>query len=330
MRGDGTLEGFARGHEASIRKEESWRTTVLMSGEQPARVVEMQVRQDDGVDPFVTGPDLRKCVQERVARIKHAIAFAQFRGEECADPRLEQGEATSVFKQEAAACEVDSPKVVGHRPTLPERPRGVAKHRSTVEPLTIAFEGPDASHGHHGMPPNVPGIDESLPFVPCHLALMTVSDSRTEATDLSGAALFERATAAGHLVRARCILPDDIERLVSALDGFIADPNIDVVLMTGGTGLTGRDVTPEAVRRVIDKEIPGFGELFRWLSYQKIGTSTIQSRALGGVARGTYVFALPGSPSACRDAWDGILATQLDRRYRPCNFIELIPRLREA
>jgi len=179
------------------------------------------------------------------------------------------------------------------------------------------------------MPPNVPGIDESLPFQPCHLAVMTVSDTRTEDTDKSGAALIERATAAGHLIVARRIVPDELERIVAELEGLIGDANVDVVLMTGGTGVTGRDVSPEAVRRVIDKEIVGFGELFRWLSYQKIGTSTIQSRALAGVARGTYVFALPGSPSACRDAWDGILATQLDRRYRPCNFVELIPRLNE-
>jgi len=179
------------------------------------------------------------------------------------------------------------------------------------------------------MPPPVPGIDESLPFVPCQLAIVTVSDTRTEDTDTSGRTLVDRATAAGHLVVARSIIPDDEERIVRQLEAFIDDPQIDVVLATGGTGVTGRDVTPEAFARVIEKEIPGFGELFRWLSFQKIGTSTIQSRALAGVARGTYLFALPGSPGACRDAWDGILATQLDRRYRPCNFVELLPRLRE-
>ncbi|MBM4358484.1 MAG: molybdenum cofactor biosynthesis protein B [Deltaproteobacteria bacterium] len=175
----------------------------------------------------------------------------------------------------------------------------------------------------------MPGIDESLPFVPCQLAIVTVSDTRTEDTDTSGRTLVDRATAAGHLVVARSIIPDDEERIVRQLEAFIDDPQIDVVLATGGTGVTGRDVTPEAFARVIEKEIPGFGELFRWLSFQKIGTSTIQSRALAGVARGTYLFALPGSPGACRDAWDGILATQLDRRYRPCNFVELLPRLRE-
>ncbi len=159
---------------------------------------------------------------------------------------------------------------------------------------------------------------------------MTVSDTRTEETDTSGRTLLERATQAGHVVLARAIVPDDEERIVEQLEAWIDDSRIDVVLATGGTGVTGRDVTPEAFRHVIDKEIPGFGELFRWLSYAKIGTSTIQSRALAGVARGTYLFALPGSPSACRDAWDGILVTQLDRRYRPCNFVELFPRLRET
>ena len=180
------------------------------------------------------------------------------------------------------------------------------------------------------MPSNVPGIDESLPFVPCRIAVVTVSDTRTETNDTSGAVLVERASAAGHEVRARVLVPDDSQRIVVVLEGFVADPQVDVVLMTGGTGVTGRDVSPEAVRRVIDKEIPGFGELFRWLSYQKIGASTIQSRALAGVARGTYIFALPGSPGACRDAWDGILATQLDCRHRPCNFMELLPRLMET
>jgi molybdenum cofactor biosynthesis protein B len=124
-------------------------------------------------------------------------------------------------------------------------------------------------------------------------------------------------------------VPDDKARIVATLREWIDDPEIDVVLATGGTGVTGRDVTPEAFDEVIEKEIPGFGELFRWISYQKIGTSTIQSRAMAGVARGTYLFALPGSTGACKDAWDGILATQLDRRYRPCNFVELMPRLRE-
>ncbi len=176
----------------------------------------------------------------------------------------------------------------------------------------------------------MPGIDESLPFVPCHIAVMTVSDTRTEENDTSGRTLVERATGAGHRVVARAIVPDDKHELVAQLRAWIDDPGIDVVLATGGTGVTGRDVTPEAFAEVVEKEIPGFGELFRWLSYQKIGTSTIQSRATAGVAKGTYLFALPGSTGACKDAWDEILVTQLDRRYRPCNFAELFPRLREV
>jgi molybdenum cofactor biosynthesis protein B len=179
------------------------------------------------------------------------------------------------------------------------------------------------------MPLAVPGIDDSLPFVPCHIALLTVSDSRSEENDTSGRTLAELATAAGHRVVARAIVPDDKQRIVAQLRAWIAASDIDVVIATGGTGLTGRDVTPEAFEEVIDKFIPGFGELFRWQSYQKIGTSTIQSRAMAGVAGTTYLFALPGSPGACKDAWNGILVTQLDRRYRPCNFIELIPRLKE-
>jgi molybdenum cofactor biosynthesis protein B len=172
-------------------------------------------------------------------------------------------------------------------------------------------------------------IDESLSFVPCHIAIMTVSDSRTEETDTSGKTLVSRATAAGHEVVDKRIIRDEVEALVAQLRVWIADPNVDVVIATGGTGVTGRDVTPEAFAAVYDKEIPGFGELFRQLSYEKIGTSTMQSRATGGVAKGTYLFALPGSPGACKDGWDGILATQLDRRHRPCNLVELMPRLRE-
>ncbi|MBM4373657.1 MAG: molybdenum cofactor biosynthesis protein B [Deltaproteobacteria bacterium] len=175
----------------------------------------------------------------------------------------------------------------------------------------------------------MPGIDDSRAFVPVNLAVVTVSDTRTPETDTSGSTLVERATSAGHVVVEHAIVPDDEERLVATLEAYVSNPKIDVVLATGGTGVTGRDVTPEAFRRVLEKEIPGFGELFRWLSYAKIGTSTIQSRALAGVARGTFLFALPGSPSACRDAWDGILVSQLDARYRPCNFVELMPRLRE-
>jgi molybdenum cofactor biosynthesis protein B len=175
----------------------------------------------------------------------------------------------------------------------------------------------------------MPRIDETRPFLPVSIALLTVSDTRTEADDRSGAALAEMVTASGHVVAARAIVPDDVAAIVDRLRVWIADPEIDVVIATGGTGVTGRDVTPEAFHAVYEKEIPGFGELFRWLSYEKVGTSTIQSRATGGVAGGTYLFALPGSPSACRDAWDGILKHQLDNRHRPCNLVELMPRLQE-
>lgn len=173
------------------------------------------------------------------------------------------------------------------------------------------------------------GIDTSLPFRPVQVAILTVSDTRTLETDTSGKTLADRATAAGHHVVARTIVPDERERIADTLRAFVADPRVDVVIATGGTGVTGRDVTPEAFRDVIEKEIPGFGELFRQLSYASIGTSTMQSRAMGGVAAGTYMFALPGSSGACRDAWDQILVFQLDSRYRPCNLVELMPRLRE-
>ncbi|RMF12276.1 MAG: molybdenum cofactor biosynthesis protein B [Alphaproteobacteria bacterium] len=172
-------------------------------------------------------------------------------------------------------------------------------------------------------------IDETRPFIPVNIAVMTISDSRTEDDDASGATLIARLQAAGHHLAARAIVRDDIESITKQLAAWIEDDHIDAVITTGGTGLTGRDVTPEALRAVIDKEIEGFGELFRMLSYDIIGPSTIQSRAMAGVAAGTYLFALPGSPSACRDAWDLILAHQLDNRARPCNFVELMPRLKE-
>lgn len=173
------------------------------------------------------------------------------------------------------------------------------------------------------------GIDETRHKQVVHLAVITVSDTRTEADDVSGRTLVERAQAAGHHVVVRRIVPDERAVIEAALRELVADPEVDVVIATGGTGVTGRDVTPEAFEAVYDKAIPGFGELFRQLSYRTIGTSTIQSRATAGVAGGTYLFALPGSPGACRDAWDGILETQLDSRYRPCNFVELMPRLKE-
>jgi len=175
----------------------------------------------------------------------------------------------------------------------------------------------------------MPKIDETRPFLPVNIAILTVSDTRTETDDRSGATLVERVTQSGHRVAARKIVPDDKAAIVAQLRNWISDPDIDAVISTGGTGVTGRDVTPEAFESIYEKEIAGFGELFRWLSYQKIGTSTIQSRATAGVAGGTYLFALPGSPGACGDGWDDILQYQLDNRLRPCNLVELMPRLRE-
>ena len=172
-------------------------------------------------------------------------------------------------------------------------------------------------------------IDEGAPFVPVRIAVLTVSDTRGAADDRSGDTLVARLTGAGHLLADRAILRDDADRIAERLRGWIADPAVDCIVTTGGTGVTGRDVTPEAVERVAEKMIPGFGELFRWLSYAKIGTSTVQSRACAGVAGGTYIFALPGSTGAVKDGWDGILASQLDSRHRPCNFVELMPRLTE-
>lgn len=173
------------------------------------------------------------------------------------------------------------------------------------------------------------GIDETREFEPLGIAILTVSDTRSFDDDTSGATLEGRASDAGHRIVERAIITDDRAGIVERLRAWMGRDDIDVILTTGGTGLTGRDVTPEAVMEVADKEIPGFGELFRWLSHRNIGTSTIQSRAVGAVAGGTYVFALPGSTGACRDAWDGILSSQLDVRYRPCNFAEILPRLSE-
>lgn len=169
-------------------------------------------------------------------------------------------------------------------------------------------------------------VDESRTFRPVRIAVLTISDTRSLAEDRSGDTLVERLTGAGHILAARTIVTDDQPAIVDQVTAWIADPAIDVVLATGGTGITRRDVTPEAFRSLFEKEIDGFGELFRWLSYAKIGTSTIQSRAVGGIAGRTLLFALPGSPSACRDAWDDILKTQLDSRFRPCNFVELMDR----
>ncbi len=166
-------------------------------------------------------------------------------------------------------------------------------------------------------------------FIPVNIAVLTVSDSRNLENDKSGQTLVERIEGAGHVVAARDIVVDDVARITAKLRQWIADAGIDAIISTGGTGVTGRDVTPEAFRQVYEKEIPGFGELFRMLSFPKIGTSAIQSRATAGVAGGTYLFALPGSTGACRDAWDDILVHQLDARFKPCNFIEVMPRLTE-
>jgi molybdenum cofactor biosynthesis protein B len=166
-------------------------------------------------------------------------------------------------------------------------------------------------------------------FIPVRIAVLTVSDSRGLAEDRSGDTLVARLEAAGHVLAARHILPDEREQIAAHLRAWCADPGIDVILSTGGTGLTGRDVTVEAHRDVYEKEIEAFATVFTLVSMQKIGTSAVQSRACGGVAMGTYLFALPGSPGACRDAWDEILAKQLDYRHGPCNFVEIFPRLDE-
>ena len=172
-------------------------------------------------------------------------------------------------------------------------------------------------------------IDPALPFRPVRIAVLTVSDTREALDDRSGDTLVGRLTDAGHVLADRAIERDEVPRIVARLRGWVDDPAIDCIISTGGTGVTGRDVTPEAFAIVWEKEVPGFGELFRWLSFKTIGTSTIQSRACAGVARGTYLFALPGSTGAVKDGWDGILKDQLDSRHRPCNFVELMPRLRE-
>jgi molybdenum cofactor biosynthesis protein B len=175
----------------------------------------------------------------------------------------------------------------------------------------------------------MPGIDPERTFRPLNIAVLTVSDSRSPEEDRSGDLLVERLTAAGHRLADRALVRDQVDLIAAKFRAWIDDPAVDVVISTGGTGVTGRDVTPEALDAVIEKPIPGFGELFRIISFQKIGSSTVQSRAAAGVAKGTYLFALPGSPGACRDGWDEILQPQLDIRHRPCNFAELLPRLRE-
>jgi molybdopterin adenylyltransferase len=172
-------------------------------------------------------------------------------------------------------------------------------------------------------------IDTTKPFIPVRIAVLTVSDTRTPSDDKSGDTLVERLTGAGHSLAARAIVPDDVEAIRAQVLSWIADRAVDAVITTGGTGFTGRDVTPEALEPLFEKRMEGFSWVFHQISFQKIGTSTVQSRATAGVAGGTYIFCLPGSPGACRDGWDGILALQLDFRHRPCNFVEIMPRLDE-
>jgi len=176
----------------------------------------------------------------------------------------------------------------------------------------------------------MPGIDDKRPFVPLKIAVLTISDTRKLEDDKSGGTLAERIEKAGHSVAGRAIVTDDVEKIRAQMRSWIADPAIDVVISTGGTGFTGRDVTPEAAEALFEKRMDGFSTMFHMVSYPKIGTSTIQSRATAGVANSTFIFCLPGSPGACRDAWDEILVHQLDYRYRPCNFVELMPRLDEG
>ncbi len=172
-------------------------------------------------------------------------------------------------------------------------------------------------------------IDESRPFLPVRIAVLTVSDSRDLASDISGATLAEMLTNDGHELAERSVVPDDRGAIRGQVQGWIQDPSVDVVITTGGTGFTGRDITPEAIKPLFEKEIDGFAILFHMISYRTIATSTIQSRACGGLAHGTYIFCLPGSPGACRDAWNEILKWQFDNRHRPCNFVEIMPRLEE-
>jgi molybdenum cofactor biosynthesis protein B len=175
----------------------------------------------------------------------------------------------------------------------------------------------------------MPGIDETRAFVPLRIAVLTVSDTRTFEDDKSGNTLTERLTGAGHTLVARAIVTDDVPAIRGQVQAWIDDETVDVVITTGGTGFTGRDVTPEAVEPLFEKRMDGFSTLFLMVSFPKIGSSCIQTRATAGVANATYVFCLPGSPGACKDAWDGILAAQLDVRHRPCNFVEIMPRLDE-
>jgi molybdopterin adenylyltransferase len=175
----------------------------------------------------------------------------------------------------------------------------------------------------------MPRLDETRPFIPVRIAVLTMSDTRSLADDKSGNTLAEMIKEAGHEVADRALVKDDVGQIRARVETWIKDPAIDVVITTGGTGFTGRDVTPEAVKPLFEKEIDGFSTVFHMISFEKVGTSTIQSRACAGLAHGTYIFSLPGSPGACKDAWNGILKWQLDNRHRPCNFVEIMPRLEE-
>ena len=175
----------------------------------------------------------------------------------------------------------------------------------------------------------MPKIDETRPFIPVRIAVLTVSDTRGLADDRSGDALVQMLESAGHRLAARALVKDDVSEIRAKVQGWIDDPSVDVVITTGGTGFTGRDVTPEAVKPLFEKEVDGFSTVFHMISFQKVGTSTVQSRACAGLARGPYIFCLPGSPGACKDAWNDILKWQLDNRHRPCNFVEIMPRLEE-
>ncbi len=170
-------------------------------------------------------------------------------------------------------------------------------------------------------------IDTNIEFISCNICILTISDSRKEKNDESGDLLEKKLTESGHRLYKRAIVVDEINDIVNKLKEWINDPEVNIIITTGGTGITKRDVTPEAINKISDKIIEGFGELFRQISYNKIGTSTLQSRALACISRNTYIFSIPGSPNACKDAWDEILKFQLDNRHKPCNFIELIPRL---
>jgi len=176
---------------------------------------------------------------------------------------------------------------------------------------------------------SMPGIDESRKFIPVKIAVLTVSDTRQLSDDRSGDVLQKRLLDAGHILAARTIVTDDVDKIQNQVREWVADKNIDIVISTGGTGFTGRDVTPEAIEPLFDKRMDGFSAVFQRISYDKIGTSTMQSRAIGGLSGTTFIFCIPGSPGACKDAWDGIFSMQLDYRHMPCNFVEIMPRLDE-